>query len=152
MTVREEKAQRRIYRSTGSALGYFIGGLMFAGLMVFFAVNTLNDGLAFGIAVGGTLLGVWAAFRLSRCGVYIEEDGVLVLKPISSVRLQWTEIASFELSSYGACRVKCIHGRSVPIFGIQQTAWDARRGKKDTDEAKQIAKLNALLDAHRAAA
>jgi hypothetical protein len=63
--------------------------------------------------------------------------------------LKWSEIASFELSSYGACLIKRAHGRSVPIFGIQQTAWDAQRGKKDTDEAKQIAELNALLEARR---
>jgi hypothetical protein len=72
-----------------------------------------------------------------------------VLKPLSSVRLKWSEIRSFELSPYGPCTVKRVHARSVPIFGIQQTAWDAQRGKKDTDEAKMIAELNTLLDQHR---
>jgi hypothetical protein len=40
----------------------------------------------------------------------------------------------------------------VGIVGIQQTARDARRGTTDTDEAKMIAELNALLDSKRAAA
>jgi hypothetical protein len=73
-----------------------------------------------------------------------------VLKPISSLHLRWSEISSFELSSYGACLIKRIRGSSVPIFGIQQTAWDAQRGKKDTDEAGMIRELNALLETHRA--
>jgi hypothetical protein len=149
MTVQEEKAQRRIYRSTGSALAYIVGGSMFVALMVFFALNTVDDPSSCAFAIGGALLGLWPVLRLSRCGVYVEEDGVLVLKPISRVRLKWTEIASFELSSYGACRIKRMHGRTVPIFGIQQTAWDAQRGKKDTDEAKMIAELNTLLEARR---
>jgi hypothetical protein len=150
VTTQGEQTQRRIYRSTGSALGYFIGGLLFAGVMLFFALNTLDNGLALGIAIIGVLLGTWAALRLSRCGVYIEAEGVLVLRPMSSIRLKWSEIASFELSSYGACLIRRAHGRSVPIFGIQQTAWDAQRGTKDTDEAKQIAQLNALLESHHA--
>jgi hypothetical protein len=144
--MQEIQTQRRIYRSTGSALGYFVGGLMFVALMGFFALNTVDDPSSCALAVGGALLGCWPVFRLSRCGVYIEDGGVRVLKPLSSSRLSWSEIAGFELTSYGSCRVKLIHGRSVPIFGIQQTAWDARRGKKDTDEAKQIAQLNALLE------
>jgi hypothetical protein len=150
MTVREEQAQRRIYRSTGSALAYVVGGLMFVALMVFFALNTVEDPSSCAFAIGGALLGLWPVLRLSRCGVYIEDDGVRVLKPLSSVHLKWSEISSFELSSYGACLIKRIRGRSVPIFGIQQTAWDAQRGKKDTDEAKMIAELNTLLESHRA--
>ncbi len=122
---------------------------MFVALMVFFALNTVDDPSSCAFAIVGALLGCWPVLRLSRCGVYIEDGGVRVLKPIGSVQLKWSEIASFELSSYGSCLVKRVHGRSVPIFGIQQTAWDARRGKKDTDEARQIAQLNALLGSHR---
>jgi hypothetical protein len=85
-------------------------------------------------------------------GVFIEEDGVRVLNPLSTTRLQWSEIVRFELSTYGACAIKRVRGSSVGIIGIQQTARDARRGTTDTDEAKMIAELNALLDSKRAAA
>jgi hypothetical protein len=117
--------------------------------MVFFALNTVDNSVAVAYSVGAALLGCWPILRLSRCGVYIEDEGVRVLNPIHTVHLKWPEIASFEFASYGACSIKRVRGRSIGIFGIQQTAWDARRGKKDTDEAKMIAELNTLLEAHR---
>jgi hypothetical protein len=150
VTVREEKAQRRVYRSMGSALVYLIGGLIFLTTMAFFALNTVDNSVAAAYFVGAAILSCWPVLRLSRCGVYIEDQGVRVLNPIHTVHLKWSAIASFEFASYGACSIKRIRGKSIGIFGIQQTAWDARRGKKDTDEAKMIAELNTLLDQHRA--
>ena len=149
MTIREEHSERRVYRSRGSALAYIVGGLMFVALMMFFALSTVDDPSSCAFALGGALLGLWPVLRLSRCGVYIEDHGVRVLKPLSSVGLKWSEISSFELSPYGACRIKRNRGTSVPIFGIQQTAWAAQRGKTDTEEAQMIAELNARLETHR---
>lgn len=117
--------------------------------MTMFGVLAWGDVGAEVICGLAIVFSVWVATRWSRCGVFVHDDGVRVLNPISSVRLKWAEITSFQLVAYGSCLVKRVHGRPVPIFGIQQTAWDARKGKKDTDEAKMIAELNALLEAHR---
>jgi hypothetical protein len=100
--------------------------------------------------MAGVLLAAWGLLRIARCGVFIEDGGVRVLNPLSTVHLQWSEIASFEFSSYGACLIKRVHGRSVGIVGIQQAGWQALTKKTHTDEAKMIAELNALLDSHRA--
>jgi hypothetical protein len=125
---------------------------MFIALMVFFALNTVNNAVAATYFVGAALLGCWPVLRISRCGVYVEDDGIRVINPIRTVRLTWSEIACFELRAYGACLIKRVRGTSIGIYGIQQTAWDARRGKKDTDEAKMIAELNTILESHRATA
>jgi hypothetical protein len=144
------RTQRQVYRSTESALVYLIGGLIFLTTMIFFALNTVDNSVAAAYFAGAAILSCWPVLRLSRCGVYIEDAGVRVLNPIHTVRLEWSEIAKFEFASYGACSIKRVRGKSIAIFGIQQTAWDARRGKKDTDEAKMIAELNACLESHRA--
>jgi hypothetical protein len=129
---------------------YVGGGLALGAVMAMFGVLAWGNIGAEVICGLGIAFASWVATRWSRCGVYIEDDGVRVLRPLSSVRLKWLEIASFELSSYGPCLIKRTHGRSVSIFGIQQTAWDAQRGKTNTDEARTIAELNALLASHRA--
>jgi hypothetical protein len=98
----------------------------------------------------GLMFAAWLGLRASRCGVFVEEDGLRVRNAFSTVRLEWSEIARFELSSYGACTIKRVHGSSVGMFAIQQTARDARKAKKDTDEARMISELNALLESHRA--
>lgn len=149
MYAYRRQIRRRVYRSMGSALVYLIGGLIFLATMVFFALNTVDNSVAAAYFAGAAILSCWPVLRLSRCGVYIEDEGVRVLNPIRTVRLNWSEIASFEFASYGACSIKRVRGKSIGIFGIQQTAWDARRGKQDTDEAKMISELNALLESHR---
>jgi hypothetical protein len=142
---------RQVYRSTGAALAYAGGGALFAAVMVLFAALSWGEldvlaGTGFGLALAS-----WSALRVARCGVFVEDGGVRVLNPLSTVRLGWSEIARFELKAYGACTLKRVHGRSVGIFGIQQTAWAAQRGRTDTPEARMIAELNALLDAARTA-
>jgi hypothetical protein len=92
----------------------------------------------------------WAGIKVPRCGVYIEDDGLRVLNPFSTVSLKWSEIAHFEFRDYGPCAIKRVHGKTVAITGIQQSAWAARRGTANTQTAKLIDELNALLDAQRA--
>jgi hypothetical protein len=150
VTPEQQSGARKVYRSTGAALAYAGGGVLFAAVMVLFAALSWGEfdvlaGAGFGLA-----LAIWSALRVARCGVYVEDGGVRVLNPLSTVRLGWSEIARFELKAYGACTLKRVHGRSVAIFGIQQTAWAAQRGKADTLEARMIVELNALLDAERA--
>jgi hypothetical protein len=142
--------RRQVYRSTSSSLAYAGGGLALGAVMTMFGVLAWGDAGAEVICGLAIVFSAWVATRWSRCGVFVEDSGVRVLNPISSVRLRWAEITSFQLASYGSCSVKRVDGEPVPIFGIQQTAWDARRGKTDTEEAKMIAELNALLEAHRA--
>jgi hypothetical protein len=127
-------------------------GVMFGAVMVLFLILAWGDPGVFVICGLGLCFAAWVGIRVSRCGVFVEDDGIRVLNPFSTVNLRWSDIARFELSSYGACLIKLVHGRSVGIVGIQQTARDARRGKKDTDEAKMIAELNALLASHHASA
>jgi hypothetical protein len=93
----------------------------------------------------------WAGIKVPRCGVYLEDGGVRVLNPFSTVSLKWSEIARFEFRDYGPCAVKRVHGRTVTITGIQQSAWAARRGIANTQSANLIVELNALLETHRAA-
>ncbi len=148
--MRHIRSKPRVYRSPAVFAFFVCGGLIFGGLFVFFAANSLDDPVLFAYCTVAVLLAAWALFRVARCGVFIEEDGVRVLNPLSTVHLKWSEIAHFEFSSYGACSIKRIHGRSVAIVGIQQAGWQALTNKTNTDEAKMIAELNALLETHRA--
>jgi hypothetical protein len=110
---------------------------------------TISQFFGAGVALVGLVFGSWVAVRWPRCGVYVERDGVRVLNPMTSTYVAWGEIERFVAVSYGACTLKRVHGRSVGIFGIQQTAWAARRGKVDTAEAGMIAELNGLLNVER---
>ncbi|MET0603658.1 MAG: hypothetical protein ABW167_16865 [Baekduia sp.] len=149
MATQSASERRRVYRSTSSSLAYAGGGLALGAVMTMFGFLAWGDAGAEVICGLAIVFSAWVATRWSRCGVFVEDGGVRVLNPMSSVRLKWAEITSFQLVSYGSCVVHRAHGQPVRIFGIQQTAWDARKGKKDTDEAKMIAELNALLEAHR---
>jgi hypothetical protein len=137
------------YRSRSTSVALVGFGVMFSALMVLIVVLTWGDFGEVVICGLGLSFAVWVGVRVSRCGVFVEQTGVRVLNPLSTVRLDWSEIARFELAAYGACSIKRVSGRSVGIVGIQQTARDARRGKTDTDEAKMINELNALLETHR---
>lgn len=136
MTVQEMPYRRHLYRSTSSSLAYTGGGVALRAVMTMFGVLAWGDigaDIICGLAI---VFSAWVATRWSRCGVLVEGGGVRVLNPMSSVRLTWPEIASFQLSSYGPCSVQPVRGKAVKLFGIQQTAWDARKGKTDADEAK----------------
>jgi hypothetical protein len=150
VTSEQHDGVRQVYRSTGAALAYAGGGALFAAVMVLFAALSWHELDVLAGTGAGLVLAAWSLLRVARCGVYVEDGGVRVLNPLSTVRLRWSEIARFELKPYGACLVKRVQGRSVGIFGIQQTAWAAQRRKADTPEARMIAELNALLDADRA--
>jgi hypothetical protein len=139
-----------VYRSRSTSVALVGFGMMFGAVMVLFLILTWGDPGELVICGLGLCFAAWVGIRVSRCGVFVEDDGVRVLNPFSTVHLKWSEIARFELSSYGACLIKLVHGRSVGIVGIQQTARDARKAKKDTDEARMISELNALLESHRA--
>ncbi len=148
--MKHTRTKARVYRSTAVAFFFAYGSLVFGGLFAFFAANSLDEPFVFAYWMAGVLLAAWGLLRIARCGVFVEENGVRVLNPLSTVHLRWPEIARFEFSSYGSCLIKRVHGRSVAIVGIQQAGWQALTKKTDTDEAKMIAELNALLESHRA--
>ena len=113
------------------------------------AVARSHNTGAFVFAILMVFVALWLGLRVARCGVLVEDGGVRVVNPVSTVRMKWSEIARFEFRTYGSCAIKRVDGRSVSIVGIQQSAWAARRGQTDTQAAEQIAALNALLEAHR---
>jgi hypothetical protein len=114
------------------------------------ALSRSNNAGALVFAILMVLVAMWLGLRVARCGVIVEDDGVRVVNPVRTVRLNWSEISSFEFRAYGSCSIKRVQGPPVAIVGIQQSAWAARRGQTDTQAAKQIAKLNTLLASHRA--
>lgn len=141
-----------IYRSNSISVTLAAISVTSGAVMVMFLILTWGDVGELVIFGFGLLFAVWLGLRASRCGVFVEEGGVRVRNAFSTVHLQWSEIARFELSSYGACTIRRTHGGSVGMFAIQQTARDSRRGKTDTDEARMIAELNALLESRQAIA
>jgi hypothetical protein len=102
------------------------------------AGDTIKIGLGFAVSL-------WSIFRLRRCGLYPDHDGVLVLNPLSSTRLRWDEIRRFALTERGQGRVERVRGSAVKIFGIQQNTWATLRRASRTPETAMIDELNRRL-------
>jgi hypothetical protein len=114
------------------------------------AVARTNNTGSFVFAILMIFVALWLGLRVARCEVVVDAGGVRVVVPLRTTRLSWPDISSFEFRAYGSCAIKLLDGRSVSIVGIQQSAGAARRGTPDTQAARQIAQLNALLESHRA--
>jgi hypothetical protein len=128
--------QHTVYRSKSTSVALVGFGMMFGAVMVLFVILTWGDPGELVICGLGLCFAAWVGIRVSQCGVFIEDDGVRMLNPFSTVHLKWSEIARFELSSYGACLIKLAHGRSVGIVGIQQTPETHARGRKTPTRRK----------------
>ncbi|MCW2984709.1 MAG: hypothetical protein JWR63_2279 [Conexibacter sp.] len=140
---------RRVYRSAGTSVMLAVGGMILM-IILAFAVYTARHEPAvfFLVAIYGPVA-LFFTFRLPRCGVYIEDDGIRILNVFTSTRLRWNEIAGFEVRSYGLARVTRVRGPAVAVFGIQQSALVAWRRLRDTEETRMIDDLNALVESRR---
>jgi hypothetical protein len=142
-------AEAGIYLSTGQARSIRAVGVVAIVLALCFVVAPDNKVVALPFEALVAVLGAWLFFKVSRCGVYLEDGGVCVRNPLSTMHLRWSEIEEFVFHAYGACQVKRIGGRSIGIFGLQQSAWSFQRGTKGTQTALLIDELNALVAEHR---
>jgi Bacterial PH domain len=133
------------YRSTPMAVLFATAGLWVGALMLFIlAFGEPRGQDAVELAVG-CVLSVWAILRLSRCGIFADQDGIRVVNPVSTKCLRWEEIRRFVLVDRGACRVERLDGSAVSIFGIQQPAWARARRAGRSQEARMIDELNRRL-------
>jgi hypothetical protein len=137
--------QTTTYRHPMKALVFVIAGVYVAAMMIAILVLT-RPGLVDGVKVGlGFVVSLWSIFRLSRCGIYADHDGIRVLNPLSSTRLRWDEIRRFVLTDRGPSRIERVHGSSVKVFGIQRSTWAVMRSSRRTREAAMIDELNQRL-------
>lgn len=138
--------ERTTYRS--SVLSFLIGasGVFGAVVMVFILVFGPPDNVGDGVQVGlGLVLSLWAIFRLSRCGIRADDDGIRLLNPVSSTHLRWDEIRRFVLMDDGACRIERVDGSTVKVFGIREPKWARLRRSRRSQEARTIDALNRRL-------
>lgn len=138
--------ERTTYRS--SVLSFLIGasGVFGAVVMVFILVFGPPDNVEDGVQVGlGLVLSLWAIFRLSRCGIRADDDGIRLLNPVSSTHLRWDEIRRFVLMDDGACRIERVDGSTVKVFGIREPKWARLRRSRRSQEARTIDALNRRL-------
>jgi hypothetical protein len=138
---------RTTYRNRIKTVAFVVAGVYGAAMMIAIATLTRPSG-ADGVKVGvGLLLSLWSIFRLSRCGIYADHDGIRVLNPLSSTRLRWHEIRRFVLSDRGPARIESVHGASVKVFGLQRSPWAVLRRSVRTPEERMIDELNGRLQA-----
>ena len=100
----------------------------------------------------GLAVGYFCIFRVARSGVFIEDGGVRVLKPLRTFRLSWDRIQEFTLKRHGpfpvAGHLRLIDGSFVHIFGIQAPN---RLFRPNDQSAQDIVKaLNTRLEEARA--
>src|SRR5829696_2235627 len=132
------------YRNRLMAAFFVAAGVYGAAMMLFilaFAQLDAADTVEVGLGLGCS---VWSIARLSRCGVYADDDGIRILNPLTSTRLRWEEIARFTHEDRGACRAERVDGSAVKIFGVQEPTWSPRRSGA-TRAAVLIDRLNLRL-------
>jgi hypothetical protein len=123
------------------------GAWFLVSMIAILVLGRPDTGEALKVGVG-LVLSLWSLFRLSRCGIYADHEGVRVLNPLSSTRLRWDEIRRFILTERGGCRLERVHGSAVSVFGIQQPTFTLRRSSRSR-EAGMIDELNRRVDAAR---
>jgi hypothetical protein len=148
--ISRRSAVGRAYRTRAVSWPAAIGAIFLVLVLGSALFSPDNNPRSLSIAIFGLVIAAWLGLRVARCGVVVEDGGVRVVNPVSTVQLKWSEIISFEFRVYGSCQIKRVHGRSVSVVGIQQSAWAMRRGQPDTQAARQITELNMLLAAQRA--
>jgi Bacterial PH domain len=144
--VKTTDEQRTTYRRSAKAAVFVVAGVYGTAMMVALLVLSRPDAADGAELALGLLLSLWSVFRLSRCGIYADGDGIRVLNPLTSRRLRWDEIRRFVLADRGPCRVEAVDGSSVRVFGIQHSPLAALRRSGRTREAVMIAELNQRLD------
>jgi hypothetical protein len=74
------------------------------------------------IGYGPVLAGcLWAAFRVSGCGLRDAGDHLVIRNPLRTVRIPWRDVASVELGRFGVMPkvgVRRTDGSAVGIFGL----------------------------------
>lgn len=140
-----------IYRSPGLALVLRASGVWFGLMMIALLLLGPRDIGSIVEEVVGLALSLWALLRLSRCAIYTDAEGILILNPLSTTRVRWDQLRGFELTDRGPCRVQRVDGPDVRVFGIQQPQWGGPGRPRGRRERGMIEELNRRLDARAAA-
>lgn len=130
-----------IYRSHGLALVLRAAGVGCGLMLIALLALGPRDAGSVVEELVGLVLSLWAALRLSRCGIYADCEGIRILNPLSSTRLRWDEVRRFELTDRGPCRVERVEGSHVNVFGIQQPRWGGPgrpRGRRERDTIEEL--------------
>src|SRR3954469_12930912 len=112
-----------IYRSRGLALVLRAAGVWFGLMMIALLLLGPRDAGRVVEEVVGLVLSLWALLRLSRCAIYADAEGIRILNPLSTTRMQWDQLRGFELTDRGPCRVERVDASQVRVFGIRQPQW-----------------------------
>ena len=123
---------------------FVVAGAYVGAMMVFILAFAELDAAGTAEVAVGLVLSGWSIFRLSRCGVHADRDGVRVVNPVSMTCLRWEEIARFVHEAQGSCRVERRDGSRVSMFGIREPTWSPRRSGR-TRAAALIDELNRRL-------
>lgn len=143
--MRDATQHRTVYRSITTAAIYPVVGALLAAPSIALLISS-PPGVVDGVEVAiGLALSLLAIFRLGRCGIYVEPDGIRVLNPLSSTRVRWDEIRRFVLPDRGACRIQRHGASAVKVFGIQPATWATLRRMCHTRESAMVDELNRRL-------
>jgi hypothetical protein len=151
LDVMSETQETITYRSRGLAFVLRAAGVWFGLMMVALLLLGPRDAVSVVEDVVGLVLSLWALRRLSRCGIYADAEGIRILNPLTTTRVGWDEIRSFELTDRGPCRVERVDASHVRVFGIQQPQWGGPGRPRGRRERGMIEDLNRRLDARAAA-
>jgi hypothetical protein len=81
-------------------------GVVFELVMILFGALSWGEWDAIALTVAGLAFAAFVFVRVGGAGVFVEDDGVRVRSLFRTLRLAWSEIASFVFVPYGACCIK----------------------------------------------
>jgi hypothetical protein len=100
---------------------------------------------------GAWLLAAFLGLRMARLGVRIEDDGIRVRNPLSTLSIPWRAVRGFTLarSVIGEFGIAELHnGRNIRLWGIQPA--NRMTSRRDRRAELAIGTLNVELQAARA--
>jgi hypothetical protein len=112
------------YRSRLTTAYFLAAGVWIIALMVFILALGEPRGIEAVEVALGLVAGLWSILRLSRCGIYADDHGILILNPLSSTRLRWDEIRRFAHVERSMGRVVRMDGSGMKAFGLRARAVD----------------------------
>lgn len=143
------------YRNEGLATLVKVVAFVFAAGAIVFAIVNDEPGLStasrWAPAVVVVAISLFCLLRLARAGAYAGDEGVRVVNPLRTVRLDWDSIMRFTLRPHKGFPalgfVELFDGSKVEIWGIQSRsrAPSALRGNEELIES-----LNERLAQERA--
>jgi hypothetical protein len=145
-------ADEELFRSRQQVTIAVVFGIAVAAVGVGTAGEARSTAGAVFQAVGCVALAALLIVAIGRSGLWASRTGVRIRNPFSTSVVAWAEIRTFRIGRRGllgaVCRVDLVDGSSKSAFAIQVP--NLSLGRPDTKEGAMVARLNELLEAHRA--